>query len=78
MNLIGMELALVTLSHKMSTVFFYGWPVVVFEDFLGKYAAIDMTAAFTRMGIFNNLVGFLFIKTSEVNATEGLFVQDSS
>ena len=77
MNGIGMELALVTMPHKTSTVFFHGWPIIVLEDFLSECSAIDVTAAFTRMGIFDNLVGFLFIETTEVDSTEGFSVQDA-
>ena len=70
MNLVGMELAFMTMSHKASTVCLQGWPVVMLEDLLGECPAINMTATFTGMGIFNNLMGFLLIETPEVTTAE--------
>ena len=78
MNGIGIKLALVTMPHKASAVFFHGWPIIMFEDFLSEGSTIDMTATFTRMGIFNNLIRFLFIETTKVDSAEGFSVQDAS
>ena len=76
--MVGVELAFMTMPYKASTICFHGWPIIVFEDFLGEGSTIDMTATFTGMGAFNNLVGFLFIETPEVNSAKRLSMQDTS
>ena len=72
-----MKLALVTMPHKASTVFFHGWPIIMLEDFLSEGSTIDVTTAFTGMGTFNNLMRFLFIETTEVDSTERFSVHDA-
>ena len=78
MDLIDVKLAFMTMPYKVSTVCFHGWPIIVLEDFLSEGSTIDMTVTFTGMGAFNNLVGFLFIETPEINPAKGPSMQDTS
>ena len=76
MTNITVNLAIVTLSHKLNTVYFHSQPEIPLSSyFLCQHRPVHMDPAYSLMHCFHELLGLFFVDTPQMDPCRHSLVQ---